>query len=65
MQTTILKLPKVQERTGLSRSSILLKVSENSFPPPISLGGKRAIGWIESEVQAWIEEQIKLSRPDQ
>jgi prophage regulatory protein len=42
-----------------------LKVSENSFPAPISLGGKRAIGWIESEVQAWIEEQIKLSRPDQ
>jgi prophage regulatory protein len=42
-----------------------LKVSENSFPSPISLGGKRAIGWIESEVQAWIEEQIKLSRPDQ
>jgi prophage regulatory protein len=65
MQTTILKLPKVKERTGLSRSSILLKVSENSFPSPISLGGKRAIGWIESEVQAWIEEQIKLSRPDQ
>jgi prophage regulatory protein len=65
MQTTILKLPKVKARSGLSRSSIYLKISENSFPAPISLGGKRAIGWIESEVQAWIEEQIKLSRPDQ
>jgi prophage regulatory protein len=65
MQTTILRLPEVKARTGLSRSSIYQKVSENSFPVPVSLGGKRAVGWIESEVQVWIEEQIKLSRPDQ
>lgn len=65
MQTTILRLPDVKARTGLSRSSIYLKISENSFPAPVSLGGKRAVGWIETEVQEWIEQQIKLSRPSQ
>ncbi len=65
MQTTILRLPDVKSRTGLSRSSIYLKISENSFPPPVSLGGKRAVGWIETEVQEWIEQQIKLSRPSE
>ncbi len=65
MVTTILRLPEVKARTGLSRSTIYLKVSEESFPAPVSLGGKRAVGWIETEVQGWIEQQIKLSRPDQ
>ena len=65
MVTTILRLPEVKARTGLSRSTIYLKVSEQSFPAPVSLGGKRAIGWIESEIQDWLEQQIKLSRPAQ
>ena len=62
MQTTILRLPAVIVRTGLGRSSIYLRISEGTFPAPISLGGKRAVGWIESEVQDWLEEQIKTSR---
>ena len=32
-----------------------------SFPKPVRLGA-RAIGWIESEVDAWIREQIAASR---
>ncbi len=65
MQTTILRLPEVKARTGLSRSSIYLKISENNFPAPISLGGKRAVGWIEVEIQAWIDQQIEISRAEQ
>lgn len=62
MQTIILRLPEVIARTGLARSTIYLKISENTFPSPISLGGKRAVGWIEEEIQSWIENQINLSR---
>lgn len=62
MATTILRLPIVIERTGLSRSTIYLRISNNSFPAPISLGG-RAVGWIENEVEIWLEKQIKTSRP--
>lgn len=61
MATTILRLPEVKTRTGLSRSSIYLRVSEGRFPTPISLGG-RAVGWIETEINQWLEEQISQSR---
>jgi len=49
MATAILRLPAVKARTGLSRSTIYLRISEGSFLKPVSLGG-RAVGWIEAEV---------------
>jgi len=61
MATTILRLPEVKTRTGLSRSSIYLRVSEGRFPKSISLGG-RAVGWIASEIDGWLDEQIIKSR---
>ena len=57
----ILRLPRVQARTGLSRSSIYVRVANGSFPQPIRLGA-RAVGWLESEVDTWIREQIAASR---
>ena len=60
---TILKLPQVMAATGLSRSSIYLRMSEGTFPRQISLGA-RSIGWIDSEVQEWISSQIRKSRAD-
>jgi prophage regulatory protein len=61
MVTTILRLPIVKARTGLSRSTIYLRVAEGRFPAPVSLGG-RAVGWIESEVNDWLTERIEASR---
>lgn len=58
---SILRLPTVKARTGLSRSTIYLRISEDRFPKPVSLGG-RAVGWIESEIQDWINQQIESSR---
>lgn len=57
----ILRLPKVKERTGLSRSTIYLKISRGEFPKPISLGA-RAVGFIEAEIEAWLESRIAQSR---
>lgn len=57
----ILRLPTVKARTGLSRSTIYLRISEGIFPKPVSLGG-RAVGWIESEINDWLNQQIKASR---
>jgi prophage regulatory protein len=51
--TTILRLPSVKARTGLSRSSIYAFVSRGDFPRPISLG-VRAVGWNSEAVDAWI-----------
>jgi len=61
MATTILRLPTVKARTGLSRSTIYLRISEGRFPKPVSLGG-RAVGWVESEITEWLNQQIEASR---
>ena len=61
MATIILRLPTVKARTGLSRSTIYLRMSQGSFPKPIALGG-RAIGWLENEIDEWIVERIEQSR---
>jgi prophage regulatory protein len=61
MAETILRRKQVEARTGLSRSTIYLRISEGVFPKPISLGA-RAVGWLESEIDSWLEQQIKQSR---
>ena len=63
MKHIVLRLPEVKAITGLSRSTIYLRITEGKFPPPISLGsGARAVGWVESEIQDWITKQIEASR---
>ena len=59
--TRFLRLPEVMARTGLSRSTIYLRVAAGCFPQPVSLGG-RAVGWIEAEVDEWVRERIAESR---
>jgi prophage regulatory protein len=61
MVNNILRLPTVKSRTGLSRSSIYLRVSQGMFPKQVSLGG-RAVGWLESEVEDWLRQQVQSSR---
>jgi prophage regulatory protein len=61
MPRRILRLPIVLDRTGLSRSTVYQRVTECSFPTPVSLGA-RAVGWIETEVEEWIARQIEVSR---
>ncbi|HAY14555.1 MAG TPA: AlpA family transcriptional regulator [Armatimonadetes bacterium] len=61
MATTILRLPVVKARTGLSRSTIYLRVSQRTFPEPVCLGG-RAVGWVEHEIEAWLKAQIDARR---
>ena len=61
MSHKILKLPTVKELTALSRSTIYLRISKGEFPASISLGG-RAVGWLEEDINQWIERRIEESR---
>ena len=61
MSTVILRLPAVKLRTGLSRSTIYLRIAQGTFPAPVSLGA-HAVGWIESEVDEWLARRIAESR---
>ncbi|MXW16170.1 MAG: AlpA family transcriptional regulator [Gemmatimonadetes bacterium] len=56
-----LRLPEVMKRTGLSRSTIYVRLAEGRFPRPVALGG-RAVGWIEAEIEEWVAERIAESR---
>jgi len=51
MPDTIQRLKALIVITGLSRSTIYLRISHGLFTKPISLGG-RAVGWPASEVAA-------------
>jgi prophage regulatory protein len=58
---TILRLPAVKAKTGLSRSTIYLRVAQGTFPKPVGLGG-RAVGWLDAEIQDWLQQRIDASR---
>ncbi len=56
---SVLRLPDVMVKTGRSRAWIYAKISSGEFPAPIKLGaGATASGWVSSEVDSWIAEQI-------
>jgi prophage regulatory protein len=57
----ILRLPEVRAATGLSRSTIYARVRQGRFPAPVPLGGK-AVGWLESEIGAWIQQTVAEGR---
>ena len=61
MNHRILRLPDVVQLTGLSRSSIYLRMANREFPESVSLGG-RAVGWVEQDVHDWIADKIEQSR---
>lgn len=61
MAYKMLRLPSVIELTGLSRSSIYLRMSNNEFPRSVSLGG-RAIAWLEEDINKWLEQCIAESK---
>ena len=57
--SSILRRKQVESRTGLSRSTIYLRIKKGTFPKPIKLG-ERAVGWLESEIYDWLDEKIQI-----
>ena len=67
LKIRIIRLNEVLSRTGYGRTSIYRKMEEGTFPKSLKLGGPpkvpdtfdcRAVGWIEHEVDHWIEDRI-------
>ena len=54
----IIRLNEVMHLTGLSRSSIYAYMSQGIFPKSVKLG-KRAVGWLRHEIDAWVEDCIR------
>ncbi|NRA14960.1 MAG: AlpA family transcriptional regulator [Oceanospirillaceae bacterium] len=60
MSKRIIRRPQVESLTGLSRSTIYRRMDDGTFPKSISIGG-RLQGWLESDIQGWITEQIEAA----
>ena len=64
---TILRRQQVQSRTGLARTTIYDKLDvksgrhDPSFPRQIKIGSN-SVGWLESEIEAWIQSRVNFSR---
>ena len=59
--TRLIRLPEVLERTGYSKAWIYRLISARRFPAPVKIG-VRAIAFVESEVDEWIQSVIETSR---
>lgn len=53
----LLRLPQVIERTSLRRSTIYEMMQAGAFPKPVKLN-LRSNGWLESEIDAFIEARL-------
>jgi len=61
LNVRILKRPEVEATTGLKRSSIYAKMEAGTFPKSVKLS-QRSVGWIEAEIQSWLQDRISESR---
>ncbi len=62
-RTRILRRREVETLVGLRRSAIYAAVAAGRFPAPVRLTA-RAVGWLDTEVMAWIHARVRESRPE-
>ena len=53
----ILSRTETENRTRQKKSKLYKSITEGTFPKPVKIGA--ASGWIESEVNAWIQARIR------
>lgn len=57
MSDKFIRFAEVEHRTGFCRSWIYHLIEQGEFPRPVKTG-KRAVSFIEREVDTWIENKI-------
>lgn len=50
---TLVRLPEVLRRTGLSRATIYRKIERDEFPAGVRLSAN-AVAWYESDINRWV-----------
>ena len=63
MVPTILRRTELEQRLGLSRSSIYKMMDEGEFPRPVRIG-RRAVGWLAEDIENWFEAMQGVSAVD-
>jgi prophage regulatory protein len=57
----VARLRAVEAKTGIKKTKIYKLMREGKFPRCITLGGGRAVGWLEEDLDKWIRDQVKQS----
>lgn len=57
-RTAILRRKEVEARTGMARSTIYDRIAKGTFPAPVPLGGGKSVGWVEQEIQDFLDSCI-------
>ncbi|MDR1310500.1 MAG: AlpA family phage regulatory protein [Burkholderiaceae bacterium] len=60
-QMQILRIKQVQERTGLSKSTIWRLCRKGEFPKSFPIGGSKCTGWLASEIDAFISKSVPVA----
>lgn len=60
---SLIRLTEVQRRTGYSKAWIYRLMSQGKFPTSVKIG-TRAIAFVESEIDEWVNERIAESRKE-
>ncbi len=63
MSQSLIRLPDVQRRTGYSKAWIYRLMSQGKFPTSVKIGS-RAIAFVESEIDDWVNQRIAESRKE-
>lgn len=61
MSDSLIRLKRVEEKTGLKKSMVYDLIKSNNFPKAVKIG-ERAVAWIESEIEQWIADRIKARK---
>jgi prophage regulatory protein len=59
----ILRLNKVLDRTGLSRSTLYRKIERRTFPRQVRIS-ERCVGWREGDVEDWLRNPMYYEQGD-
>ncbi|MGO4685798.1 helix-turn-helix transcriptional regulator [Hyphomicrobium sp. 2TAF46] len=57
----LLRARAVYERLGVGRSTFYALVRSGEFPAPVRIS-EQAVGWLESNVNAWIQNRPQVDR---
>ena len=61
MSEQLLRFQSVKQKTGLPRSTLYRYMDQGHFPKQVKIG-PQAVGWVASEVEQWIKNQIEKTR---
>ncbi|ECC3878643.1 AlpA family transcriptional regulator [Salmonella enterica subsp. indica] len=63
MSNNLLRMSEIMRRTGYGKAWIYRLISQGKFPRLIKIG-TRAIAFVESEIDDWINQRIEESRKE-